>query len=198
MKVLIIGASGVVGSAAVAALEESHELIKVSRSSSPSVDITDQDSLKNLFESVGEVDAIISATGRVPFTPASALSREDVISGFYGKVLSQIDVVRLGIPYVRDSGSITVTTGITARVPVTRGSIAAMAGGALESFVMAAAQEMPRGVRLNAVSPTILEGARPAVFEFFPGFPPASNAVVGARYKRSVEGIETGRTFEID
>ena len=197
MKVLIIGASGKVGTAAVQALEGKHEVVKVGRSTEPSVDLTDPASITALFEAVGEVDAIISAAGHVPFKPVTELTREDYIDGFNGKTLSQLDLVRIGTPFVRDGGSITLTTGITARAPIATGSAAAMAAGALESFVMAASREMPRGIRLNAVSPTVLESA-PAFFDFFPGFPPASDEAVGNLFRRSVDGVETGITFELD
>ena len=197
MKVIIIGANGVVGSTAVQALEGKHEIIKAGRNTEPSVDLTDPASIEALFKEIGEVDAIVSAAGHVPFKPVGELTREDYIDGFNGKTLSQLDLVRIGTPFVRDGGSITLTTGVTARAPIAAGSAAAMASGALESFVMAAAREMPRGIRLNAVSPTVLQSA-PAFFDFFPGFPPASDEAVGNLFRRSVDGIETGVTFELD
>ena len=77
------------------------------------------------------------------------------------------------------------------------GAVAAMAGGAIESFVMATAGEMPRGIRINAASPTVLESAA-HFHEYFPGFPPASDEAVGNLYRRSVESIDTGKTYVLD
>lgn len=196
-KVLVIGGTGAVGSAAVNALKEKHDVVIVGRSTTPSVDLDDPASIEALFAEVGEVDAVISAAGHVPFKPLDELTRDDYIAGFYGKTLSQLDLVRIATPHVRDGGSITLTTGITARAAIATGSAAAMASGALESFIITAAREMPRSIRLNAASPTVLEAA-PGFHDFFPGFPPASDEAVGNLYRRAVDNIETGMVYELD
>ena len=77
MKVLIIGANGHVGTAAVRALEGKHELIQVGRSTTPSVDLDDPATIEKLFTEVGDVDAIICTAGHVPFKPVTELTRED-------------------------------------------------------------------------------------------------------------------------
>ena len=197
MKILIIGAGGHVGAAAVQALEGRHDIIRVGRSTSPSVDLGDPASIEQLFAEVGEVDAVICTAGHVPFASMTELTRADVESGFYGKILAQVDLVRVGLSHVRDGGSITLTTGVTARAAVPTGSVAAMAGGAIESFVMAAAGEMPRGIRINAVSPTVLESAT-EFHDFFPGFPPASDEAVGGLYRRAVESNDSGTSYILD
>jgi len=197
VKVLVIGANGHVGSAAVDALQSRHEVIGVGRSTEPAVDATDPGSIERLFEEVGEVDAVITAIGSVPFRPLAELTREDYAAGFGGKVLSQLDVVRIGTRYVRDRGSITLTTGILAREPIATGAAAAMANGAIEAFVMAAAAELPRGIRINAVSPTVLEEAE-GYHDAFPGFVPVRAELVGQAFRKSVEGIQTGRIFAVE
>lgn len=197
MKVLVIGANGHVGSSAVEALEARHEVIGVGRSTEPAVDAADPVSIERLFATVGDVDAVISAIGSVPFRPLGDLTRDDYAAGFRGKVLSQLDVVRIGTRHLRDGGSFTLTTGILAREPIHTGAAAAMANGAIEAFVMAAAAEMPRGIRINAVSPTVLEEAE-GYHEAFPGFVPVPASVVGQAFRKSVEGIQTGRIFEVE
>ncbi|WP_284328838.1 short chain dehydrogenase [Demequina litorisediminis] len=169
MRILIIG-TGHVGSAARAALEASHDVIVASRSTTPAVDITDQASIQALFETVGTVDAVVTTVGKVPFKPLADLTRDDLEAGLAGKVLSQIDVVRIGLPYVTDGGSFTVTSGVLAREPIRTSAAASMANGALETYVMAAAPEMPRGIRLNAVSPSVLASS-PQHHAAFAGFP---------------------------
>ncbi|WP_084102794.1 short chain dehydrogenase [Demequina sp. NBRC 110051] len=196
MKILLIG-SGHVGSAAHAALAPHHDVVVASRSTSPAVDITDPASIQALFESVGTVDAVVTTAGKVPFKPLTDLVADDYASGIAGKVLSQIDVVRIGLPFVSDGGSFTVTSGVLAREPIRTGAAASMANGALETWVMAAAPEMPRGVRLNAVSPSVLKSS-PQHHQAFAGFPPVSDAAVGQAYRRAVEGIQTGRTHLVD
>ncbi|WP_217181973.1 short chain dehydrogenase [Streptomyces sp. AC495_CC817] len=196
MKILIIGASGVVGRAAESALD-GHEIVAASRSGSPAVDVTDAASIERLFGEVGEVDAVVAAVGSVPFKPLADLSRDDFESAFRGKVLSQLDVVRIGTPFVRDGGSFTLTSGILAREAIATGAAASLANGALESFVLAAAAELPRGIRINAVSPSVLEDA-PSYHSSFPGFVPVSSHRVGQAYAKSVLGVQTGQVLPVD
>lgn len=196
MRILLIGASGHVGSAAAAALRPRHDLIEVSRSSEPSVDIADEASIAALLDATGTVDAIVVTAGSVPFRPVAQLTRDDYLAAFTGKVLSQLDVVRLALPHLSDGGSITLTSGILARDAIATGSAASMANGALEAYVMAAAPELPRGIRLNAVSPSVLAEAT-AYHDAFAGFVQVSDAEVGSAYLRAVEGIGTGRILPV-
>lgn len=197
MRALIIGGNGTLGRAARAALEADHEVVVASRSSEPAVDTTDATSIATLFEHVGEVDAVVVAAGAVPFKPVEELTAEDYTSAFAGKVLSQLDVVRIGLPYVRDGGSFTLTSGILARVPIASSAAAAMANGALESYVVATATELPRGIRINAVSPTVLASST-RHHAAFAGFTPVDDAEVGRAYLRSAAGVQTGQVFALD
>ncbi|MFP3463370.1 short chain dehydrogenase [Arthrobacter globiformis] len=197
MKILIVGANGLLGSAAVAALKGRHEVIEASRSSDISVDLAEPDSIRRMFDQVGTVDAVISCTGSVPFKPLAELTDKDFRSGFEDKVLGQVNLVQLGAEYIADGGSFTLTSGVLAREPILTGAAASLANGALESFVMAAAAELPRGIRINAVSPTVLAEAS-GYHEFFPGFSQVPADEVGRAYVKSVEGIQTGQVFALD
>ncbi|SJM62439.1 short chain dehydrogenase [Gulosibacter sp. 10] len=197
MKILLIGATGHVGSAARQALEDRHEIIAASRSSEPGVDLLDPDSVARLFERVGTVDAVISAFGAAPVKPFAELAREDYLQAFERKALSQIDLVRIGAPHVADGGSFTLTTGVLSREPVPRFTAAAMANGAVEAYVMAVAPELPRGIRINAVSPSVLQSA-PDYHAAFRGFVPVPSERVGAAFARCVEGSITGRALAVD
>ena len=197
MKILIVGANGLLGSAAVAALKGRHEVIEASRSSEVSVDLAEPDSIRPMFDQVGTVDAVISCTGSVPFKPLAELTDKDFRSGFEDKVLGQVNLVQLGADYISDGGSFTLTSGVLAREPILTGAAASLANGALESFVMAAAAELPRGIRINAVSPTVLAEAS-GYHEFFPGFSQVPADEVGRAYVKSVEGIQTGQVFALD
>lgn len=197
MRILIVGASGRVGSAAAKSLGSRHEVVAASRSTDPAVDLRDPSSISRMFENLGRFDAVISAFGSAPFKRATELSADDLTAAFEGKVLSQLALVRIGLAYVNDGGSFTLTTGILAREPVPSGAAAAMANGAVESFVISAAPELPREIRLNAVSPNVLASA-PGYHDAFAGFEPVSDERVGLAYVRSVEGLSTGRIFPVD
>lgn len=197
MRVLVVGASGHVGTAAVSELAKRHEVVGISRSTQPAVDLLDARSIENMFAELGRFDAVVSAFGSAPFKRAPELQPEDLLSAFNGKVLSQLNLVRIGLEYVNDGGSFTLTTGILAREPLPAASAAAMANGAVESFVMSAAGEMPRGIRLNVVSPNVLASA-PGYHDAFAGFEPVADERVGNAFVRSVDGIATGRVYRVD
>ncbi|UOR01490.1 short chain dehydrogenase [Leucobacter allii] len=197
MRILIVGASGHVGSAAAAALEPRHDVVGISRGTDPAIDLRDASSIAAAFDRLGRFDALISAYGSAPFKPATELTPEDLTAAFAGKVLSQLNLLRIGLDHVNDGGSVTLTTGILAREAIPEGSAAAMANGAVESFVRSAAGELPRGIRLNAVSPTVLASAT-GYHEAFPGFVPVSDERVGLAFVRAVEGIGTGGVLALD
>lgn len=101
-----------------------------------------------------------------------------------------------GVEAVADGGSFTLTSGVLSRHPVATGTAASAVNGALESFVMAAATGLPRGIRINAVSPNVLIES-PGYHASFPGFTPVPAAEVGRSVIRSVDGVETGQVFRL-
>jgi len=196
MKVLVIGAAGEVGSVVSTALGERHEVIGVSRSTNPGLDILDPDSIDRLFAEIGRVDAVVDCAGAAAFKPFAELRASDFEEGVRSKALAKVELLIRALPWLNDGGSVTFTTGITAREPVPGGSVGAFANGALESFTRAVARELPRGVRVNSVSPTVLAGS-PALQGSFLGFTPASLDEVAAAYLASVEGAENGNVYSV-
>ncbi len=152
MKILIIGATGTVGKAVSAALA-SHELIRAGRSSGDhQVDITDDASVTALFERVGRVDAIVSATGQMHFGPLAEMSAAQFDIGLQHKLLGQVRVALIGQRYLNAGGSITLTGGIVAHEPIRNGANASSVNAALEGFVRGAAIELANGSRINVIS----------------------------------------------
>lgn len=197
MKIIVIGAGGHVGGVAAAGLAaRGHEVIVASRSTDPGVDTADPESIRSFLAEVGPVDAIVVAAGSVPFKPVTELTRDDYASAFSSKVLGQLEFVTQGVDTVRDGGSITLTTGVLSRESVPTAAAAAMANGAVESFVMAAAPELPRGIRINAVSPNVLANS-PHFHDAFAGMTPVSDEEVATAFVRSVEGNITGRVLTV-
>ena len=198
MRILLIGSSGRLGAAVHETLKASHDVVTASRSRGElTVDIRDPASIRAMYENVGPVDAVACAAGSVPFKPLGELSLADMQAGVEDKLIGQVEVVRQGTRFVTDEGSFTLITGILARRPIRTGVVASLVTGALESFVMAAAAELPGRQRINAVSPTVVTEALDDYGTFFPGFLPVPLSEVAATYLRSIEGIETGKVFEL-
>lgn len=197
MKILLVGAAGHVGGVARVELEaRGHDVVAASRSTQPGVDTSDPESIAALLEAVGRIDAIVVAVGSAAFKPVTELTREDYVSAFASKALGQVEFVTQGLDYLNDGGSITVTTGVLSREPVPTAAAAALVNGAVESFVISAAPELPRGIRINAVSPNVLENS-PHFHDAFAGMVPVTDEQVAAAFVRSVEGNVTGRVISV-
>ncbi len=193
LRVLVVGSTGLIGGAVADELaKRGHEVIRASRSADEKVDVLDAASITALYARVGEVDAVVSATGKAPFKPVPDLTADDYGAALLDKALGQIALVTLGAGHVH--GSFTVTSGILADEPVATGAAASTANGALNSFVVAAATGLT--ARLNAVSPNVLADA-PGYHPSFPGFTPVATVDVVRAYVRSVEGVETGKVFAV-
>ncbi|CUL21235.1 TPA: short chain dehydrogenase [Listeria monocytogenes] len=202
MKILLIGASGTLGSAVKDRLEKKAEVITAGRHSGDvTVDITSIDSIidsiKKMYEQVGKVDAIVSATGSATFSPLTELTPEKNAVTISSKLGGQINLVLLGIDSLNDKGSFTLTTGIMMEDPIVQGASAAMANGAVTAFAKSAAIEMPRGIRINTVSPNVLEESWDKLESFFQGFVPVPAAKVARAFEKSVFGAQTGESYKV-
>ena len=199
MKVIVIGASGAVGKCVVDELSARHEVIKVGRSSGDiKVDLEDVESIRAMYREAGKIDAVVSAIGHGHFGAVHEMTAEQFMKGIDHKVLPQVNLVLEGFDFINDGGSFTITSGVLNRDPIPGGSGAAAANGALDGFVIGAAVDMPRGVRINAVSPEVLEVSRQKYDGFFRGHVHVSNAAVGLAYSKAVEGCLNGQVFIVD
>lgn len=197
MKVLVVGGTGRIGTAVVDALTPGNEVVVASRLSTVGVDIGDAQSITALFERTGTVDAVVCTAGATPFPVFADTTTDHFREGFDSKLLGQIDLVLRGIPHVRDGGSFTLISGVLGREPVASGVVASTINGALESFVTAAATELPRGLRINAVSPSVVTESLDVYGDYFPGFTPVPVADVARAFVKSVHGIQTGQVYEL-
>lgn len=199
MKVLVVGATGTLGAAVTTLLATRHDVVTASRTgrTDVAVDITDPTSIAAMYERVGRVDAVACTAGSVPFKEIGDLSREDTVSAALNKLLGQVELVRRGLDAVADNGSFTLITGILAGEPVRTGSMSSMANGGVDAFVRGAAVELPRGLRINSVSPTVFTESAEIYDAIFPGFPPVDVSAAALAYRRSIEGVQTGQTFRV-
>lgn len=197
MKVLVVGGTGLIGSGVAQALGAKHDVIVASRSSEVTVDLNDPSSIAAMFSKVGKVDAVVSAAGHVPFNNLTELTRDDFVHGITDKALGQIELAQQAYNNLSDGGSVTLMAGVLARTPIKTGAVAAAANGALESYIVAAAIETPRGIRINGISPTVLVEAK-GFHNYFPGFPQVTLKQVTDAYIRAVDGWDNGAIYKLD
>lgn len=199
MKILLVGSTGTVGSRVASTLTaRGHEVLAAHRASTDlPVDIEDLNSIDALVARVGTLDAVACAAGTTPFAPLGEVTRDQWIAGLTNKFLGQVELIQRSRSALRDRGSFTVISGVLAHEPIPSGAVASSVNGALEAYVGAAAIELDRGHRINAVSPTVLTESLDVYDFFFPGFPPTTADAVAQAYVRSIEGAETGRVFRV-
>lgn len=194
MRILVIGATGTIGKAVVAALTGRHEIIQASRHKAhEQVDMADVGSLRGLFERVGRVDAIVSAAGNAVWKPLKELTDADFAFSVSNKLMGQVNVARYGFAHVNDGGSITLSSGVLAQQPMRGSTAVSLVNAALEGFTRAAALEAPRGIRLNVVSPPWVAETLKAMGQDPSGGLPAAD--VARAYVQSVEGTERGHVI---
>jgi len=193
MKIVVVGSTGIIGSAVVNALSERHEVIGLSRKSSPSVDLEDRASLQALFEKISQIDAVVSCAGSAAWKPLSALTDEDFAFSVRNKLLGQVNLIRAALGAVKDGGSVTVTSGVLAQNPMPGASAISMVNAGLEAFVRGAALEAPRAIRVNVVSPPwVKETLEMLKMDTSKGL--AARDVAKA-YVAAVEGTDQGATL---
>jgi NAD(P)-dependent dehydrogenase (short-subunit alcohol dehydrogenase family) len=155
MRIIIVGATGIIGRAVVDVLSPNHEIVRVgARTGDVIADYTDDSSVTRMFETVGEFDALICVAGRDSmFKSFDNLEDDDYRYGFERKFLGQVRMVRLGVPHARDSGSFTLTSGFLSHYPNPSSIATGPLNAAVDTFVMNAASLLDRNLRLNVVSP---------------------------------------------
>lgn len=195
MRIIVIGGTGTIGSAVVTALAARHEVIAVGQKNGTyRVDLASPESIARMFQAVGTFDALVSAAGRAAFASLEKLTDADFQLGLSNKLMGQVNLVRIGQQFINDGGSFTLTSGVLSREPMKGSAAISMVNAGLEGFVRAAALELPRGIRINVVSPPwVTETLIARKMDPAPGMPAAA---VAQAYVASVEGTATGHTID--
>ncbi|WP_055437567.1 short chain dehydrogenase [Lacinutrix algicola] len=198
--IILIGANGKMGQAALTGLGK-HKIITAGRSADSydfQVDITSEASLRKLYEDVGHFDAVVNTVGVCEYANFTEMTEEQWMSTILSKMMGQINIVRIGQEYIADKGSFTLITGILNTKPIPFAIADATTSGAIDTFVKCVAFEMPRGIRVNSINPTVLEEAWDVYGEMMPGFEPVPGKLVGKAFERSVDGFITGQVIFVD
>lgn len=198
--VILIGAQGKMGQAALSGLGQ-HKVITASRSGEGcdfQVDITSRESIERLYQNVGSFDAVVNTAGYCEYAPFGEMSDEQWQTTIQSKLMGQINLVNIGLNYINQGGSFTLISGILNIKPIPLAIADATTSGAIDTFVQCVAHELPRGIRINVVNPTVLEEAWDVYGEMMPGFQPVPGALVGKAFERSVDGFISGQVLYVD
>lgn len=207
LRILLVGANGVVGRCVLHSLQASHDVISASLDPAQGdheiqLDLSDANSLVNALKNLGPLDAVISAAGRARFGALAEAMPAALEASVYGlglqdKLMGQVNLALAAREVLRPGGSITLTSGTTSTEPVLGGAGLSMVNGALEAWVGAAATEMPQGWRLNVVSPSLVEGTPESACAAFPGFEKVSSECVALAYRRCLFSGIRGKVVRV-
>ena len=197
MKILLIGATGTIGSAVFNDLKNDHQVFPASRNSNTlPLDITDRNSLMKAFQSLPKLDAVVNISGHALWKSFGELTEEDYYVGIKSKLMGQINLTHIAQDFLNPGGSVTLTTGILADFFEPKSTPLAIVNGGLHSFVMATAPVLKEGKRINVVAPGALEGTIEKG-KLFAGHIPVSFQSVIDAYNSSIFGNETGKIYKI-
>ncbi|WP_120501586.1 short chain dehydrogenase [Roseovarius sp. EL26] len=195
MKILIVGATGLIGGKVADSLSENHDVIRAGYSDGGvKVDLGSKASIEAMFKTVGKVDAVISTAGLAGFAPFNDLDDAAYELALGNKLMGQVNLVRVGQSYVNDGGSFALTAGILSREPMPGSVVISLANGALESFAKATALELDRGLRVNTISPVFVKETMEKM-----SMDPSSGlsaADTAKAYVAAVEGNMNGETLD--
>jgi len=171
-RVVIVGGSSgmglalaehlLTGGSEVAIVGRSENRLAAARSRLPhaerlttiAADVTREDDVVRLFETVGTLHHIVSTaadvTGVYVLLPEMDFSVARAVID--SKVVAPLLLAKYGAPRLQAGGSITYTSGIAAYRPAAKGSVVAAVNGALASLAYALAVELAP-IRVNVVSP---------------------------------------------
>ncbi len=197
MKIIVVG-TGTMGSAVRELLQEhGHDVVSVGRKSGDlQANIGDTASLKVLFEKIGPFDAVANAAGDVFPGPLEQTTDQQWADSIRSKGMGQINLVRVALPFIADRGSFTLVSGVLTDEFMHAGTIGTTINHMVEGFVKASAVELPRGVRINCVSPTVLTESV-AYHAYFTGFTPVPASEVALAYLRAISTPITGRILKL-
>lgn len=207
LRILLVGAGGVVGRCVHEALRDSHDVVAAGLEPPQSpgqiqLDLADSGAVQRALRELGPLDAVISSAGRARFGPLAqalpaAIDQSVYGLGLHDKLMGQVNLALAAREVLRPGGSITLTSGTTSTEPVLGGAGLSLVNGALESWARAAATELPQGWRLNVVSPSLVEGTPPAACAAFPGFEPVSPRRVALAYLRCLQSGINGQVLRV-
>lgn len=206
-KILVIGASGTIGQAVVAALKTAIPTATIlsggRNGADVKIDISDTESIRTALAPFvagtdNKLDHIICLGGDALFKPVSALTKADLSAAFQSKALGQVDLVLQGQYALKAAGgSITLTTGILDKLVIPFSVPTGLINNTVNAFVRQAPGELPPGVRLNCVSPGLVTESVGKYGAYFQGFGSVPAAQVALAYVRSVQSTITGKVLEI-
>ncbi|MEX0923917.1 MAG: short chain dehydrogenase [Rhodovibrionaceae bacterium] len=190
MRIILIGATGTIGSAVAQALSKIHEVVPVGHSTGElRVDLASKASIESLYKATGSFDAVVSCAGSAPFGAAQIMTDDDYVLALSNKLMGQVNLVRRGCTRITASGVFVLTSGAFATQSIQDTAAIAMANAGIEAFARAASLDLAP-IRICSVSPVfVAETMEKLGMDSTTGISAADTAKA---YLAAIEGEMTG------
>jgi NAD(P)-dependent dehydrogenase (short-subunit alcohol dehydrogenase family) len=196
MRILVVGATGLLGKEIIQQLSPKHDVIGASRNGSAlRVDLSDEGSIVAMYNDAGPLDAVICVGGTAKFAPLDTLQDSDFEFSLANKLMGQVNLVRCGAQRVNPGGSITLTSGTLAQHPMPGSAAIGIVNAGIEAFGRSAALELRGMLRVNVVSPGWVAETLQQM-----GRDPSDGvrvSVVAQAYRKCVEEDITGQVVSV-
>ncbi|WP_329079793.1 MULTISPECIES: short chain dehydrogenase [unclassified Streptosporangium] len=194
MRIIVVGGAGTIGRRLVPALRSNgHDVVVAGRTSGDvHVDLVSPATIEAMYREVGTVDGVVSIAAHGALDEFRTLTSDALYENMRAKFFGQVDLVLIGRHRCADGASFTLTSGVFADQAWPHVTGGGVISGALHSFVLSAAIELPRGMRINVVSPTMVGDSVATFGEHFPGMRPVAMDELVGHYLHCVEGDDTG------
>jgi len=208
-KVLVTGASRGIGAAsaralldagaqvalagrdegALAAVADSHE-----RATTLSAELTDAEARDGLVdraaEALGGLDGLVLAAGVAMHMPFEALTEDAIRRQLDLNLVAPLMLVRRALPALREGhGSVVLIGSTLADRPAPTTSAYAASKAGLHTATRALAAELAPAIRVNAVSPGVVDTAMTRALRLAPGEPMPQGAELESRVEEQLEEL---------
>ncbi|EGR0058441.1 TPA: SDR family oxidoreductase [Vibrio vulnificus] len=149
---VVLGGTSGIGAELAKQLESDHTIVHVA-SRQTGLDISDEKSVYHYFENIGAFDHLIVTAGS--YAPAGKVVDVEVTQAKYAfdtKFWGAVLAAKHGARYLKQGGSITLTSGMLSRKVVANTYVKAAINAAIEATTKVLAKELAP-IRVNAISP---------------------------------------------
>ncbi|EOB3601534.1 TPA: SDR family oxidoreductase [Vibrio vulnificus] len=149
---VVLGGTSGIGAELAKQLESDHTIVHVA-SRQTGLDISDEKSVYHYFETIGAFDHLIVTAGS--YAPAGKVVDVEVTQAKYAfdtKFWGAVLAAKHGARYLKQGGSITLTSGMLSRKVVANTYVKAAINAAIEATTKVLAKELAP-IRVNAISP---------------------------------------------
>ena len=175
MNIVLIGATGGIGSEVLKQLSEENNFFIGSNKSDlenyyemhscygAHLDVMEIENFNDFFEDavshLGSIDAIINCVGSILLKPSHLVSEDEILNTFKLNTFNSIATIKYGYKHMRKvGGSIVLFSSSAASIGLRNHDIISSSKGAIDSLVKSAAMTYSsNNIRINAVAPGLVE-----------------------------------------